>query len=126
MCREIHDECAVLDIIIFNIIVNICSDDKFWYYKRMISKEEVEHIAKLARLELSGAEVKKMQKDLTEILGYFDLLKNVPEIKMVSTQALRTNARKDEILPRSTGLAERLIVGAPDKKDGYIKVKTIL
>ena len=46
----------------------------------MISKEEVEHIAKLARLELTGKETEKMQKDLTEILGYFDLLKNVPEI----------------------------------------------
>ena len=37
----------------------------------MISKEEVEHIAKLARLELTEKEIEKMQKDLTEILGLF-------------------------------------------------------
>jgi aspartyl/glutamyl-tRNA(Asn/Gln) amidotransferase C subunit len=46
----------------------------------MISKEEVEHIAKLARLELTGKETEKMQKDLSAILDYFILLKNVPEI----------------------------------------------
>ena len=38
----------------------------------MISKEEVLHIAKLARLELTEEEVEKMQKDLTEILDYFN------------------------------------------------------
>ena len=43
----------------------------------MISKDEVKHIAKLARLELTEKEVEKMQKDLSEILGYFDLLKRV-------------------------------------------------
>ena len=37
----------------------------------MISKEEVEHIAKLARLELTEKEVGKMHKDLTAILDYF-------------------------------------------------------
>ncbi|MCX6722438.1 MAG: Asp-tRNA(Asn)/Glu-tRNA(Gln) amidotransferase subunit GatC, partial [Candidatus Staskawiczbacteria bacterium] len=42
----------------------------------MILKEEVEHIAKLARLELTENEVEKMQKDLSAILDYFDLLKS--------------------------------------------------
>ena len=42
----------------------------------MISKDEVRHIAKLARLELTESETAKMQKDLSSILDYFDLLKN--------------------------------------------------
>ena len=42
----------------------------------MISKEEVKHIAKLSRLELTEKEVEKMQKDLSAILDYFDLLKS--------------------------------------------------
>ena len=93
----------------------------------MISKEEVEHIAKLARLELSEAEVKKMQKDLTSILDYFNLLKNVPEIKVRPAFAKGSGvARKDEVIPRGAGVAEKIVAGAPDKKDGYIKVKTIL
>ena len=44
----------------------------------MISKEEVRHIAELARLELSEKEIEKMQKDLSAILDYFDLLKKAP------------------------------------------------
>jgi aspartyl/glutamyl-tRNA(Asn/Gln) amidotransferase C subunit len=93
----------------------------------MISKEEVEHIAKLARLELTEKEVKKMQKDLSAILDYFNLLKNVPDVKMGKSIAAGTmSLRKDEIKPKETGLAEKLVASAPDKKDGYIKVKTIL
>lgn len=92
----------------------------------MISKEEVEHIAKLARLELSEMEVEKMQKDLSAILDYFNLLKKAPKLKAgkVVEGDLRAT-RKDEIISRYD-IREKLIAGAPDKKDDYIKVKTIL
>lgn len=93
----------------------------------MISKEEVEHIAKLARLELSGKEVGKMQKDLSAILDYFNLFKNAPApSKILEEQNLGRQARKDEVSLRDLGVAERLIALAPDKKDDYIKVKVIL
>ena len=93
----------------------------------MISKEEVEHIAKLSRLELSENEIGKMQKDLSEILDYFDLLKKAPKPeKMVEAAGDLRTTRKDEVLQRDTSLAERIIAAAPDKKDDYIKVKAIL
>ena len=94
----------------------------------MISKEEVEHIAKLARLELSENEVEKMQKDLSSILDYFDLLKKAPLRRGSAGQTPKTGneqLRKDEVLPRSASLTEKLIAAAPDKKDDYIKVKNI-
>lgn len=93
----------------------------------MISKDEVKHIAKLARLELSEKEVEKMQKDLSDILDYFNLLKNVPEIVLGQHPTANTQyLRKDEVLPRNAGLVEKLVAAAPDKKDDYIKVKAIL
>ena len=96
----------------------------------MISKEEVEHIAKLARLELTEKEIEKMQKDLSEILDYFNLLKNVPALSGRGSPSGSGRpvgeARKDEARPRDAGMAERLVVAAPDKKDDYIKVKAIL
>jgi len=91
----------------------------------MISKEEVEHIAKLARLELNDKEIEKMQKDLTAILGYFDLLKRAPEIKVSSSKFQVSSLRKDEVIS-SHDKAGELINAAPDKKDGYIKVKAIM
>jgi aspartyl-tRNA(Asn)/glutamyl-tRNA(Gln) amidotransferase subunit C len=93
----------------------------------MISKEEVKRIAELSRLDLSEKEIEKMQKDLSSILDYFDLLKNAPiienSIKKVGDLRL---ARKDEILEKDVNVAEKIIAASPDKKDGYIKVKAIL
>ena len=91
----------------------------------MISKEEVIRIAKLARLELTEQEVGKMQKDLTAILGYFDLLKKAPKIEIQNPKTKNQNLRKDEVVS-SHDIAGEIIEAAPDKKDGYIKVKAIL
>lgn len=95
----------------------------------MISKEEVEKIAKLSRLELTEKEVVKMQKDLSAILDYFDLLKKAPKAEknksiyeIEDTLGLREDKTKD----RNNSEAERILEQAPDKKDDYIKVKTIL
>jgi len=95
----------------------------------MISKGEVEHIAKLARLELSEKEIEKMQKDLSEILDYFDLLKKAPKIKISRPKGYPEsqipNLRKDEVISNHD-IVDKIITGVPDKKDDYIKVKTIL
>jgi aspartyl-tRNA(Asn)/glutamyl-tRNA(Gln) amidotransferase subunit C len=91
----------------------------------MIEKEEVKHIAKLARLELSENEIKKMQKDLSKILDYFDLLKKVPKsAKEKIIQADNKHLRKDEV--KASQLSAEIVSLAPDKKDGYVRVKSIL
>ena len=93
----------------------------------MISKEEVQHIAKLARLELTEKEIEKMQKDLSEILDYFDLLKKAPTPKIFAKNfgvgVNANNLRKDEA--KHSQLSDEIIGAVPDKKDDYIKVKTI-
>lgn len=91
----------------------------------MISKEEVIHIAKLARLELTEKEIEKMQKDLSEILDYFELLKNAPKPEKTAVKiANNKHLRKDEA--EHSNLSDDVLTLAPDKKDGYIKVKTVL
>lgn len=94
----------------------------------MISKEEVKHIAKLARLELGEKEIEKMQKDLSSILDYFNVLKKAPlPAKNFVQQNLGGQAkhlRLDEAV--DSHLADKIIKAAPDKKDNYIKVKQIL
>ena len=95
-----------------------------------ISKEEVEHIAKLSRLELSGKEIEKMQKDLSSILDYFDLLKKAPKpTKILEVQNSVWQAkslRSDVVKTKDEKMAEKIIAGFPESKDGYNKVKTIL
>ncbi|MCX6721749.1 MAG: Asp-tRNA(Asn)/Glu-tRNA(Gln) amidotransferase subunit GatC [Candidatus Staskawiczbacteria bacterium] len=93
----------------------------------MISKEEVLRIAKLARLELSDKEVEKMQKDLSAILDYFALLKKAPKLSKAQIASAKVlSLRRDEIISQNREVVEKLIDAAPDKKDDYIKVKTIL
>ena len=71
----------------------------------MISKEEVKHIAKLSRLELTDNEVEKMQKDLFAILDYFNVLKKIPKSKFQNPiKSQNSNLRKDEI--KQSNLAE--------------------
>jgi len=97
----------------------------------MITKEEVLKIAKLARLELTEMEVEKMQKDMSAILDYFEILKKVKSdanlpMTSESTNMQNNATRKDIVIEKPGSLAGDLVQAAPDKKDGYIKVKSIL
>ena len=74
-----------------------------------------------------------MQKDLSSILDYFNILKKVKVAKNSKTTnspgvLIRESkhVRKDEVLQKPTSLVNNLVAQAPDKKDGYIKVKSIL
>jgi aspartyl-tRNA(Asn)/glutamyl-tRNA(Gln) amidotransferase subunit C len=94
----------------------------------MISKDEVKHIAKLARLELTENEIEKMQKDLSSILDYFELLKKAPKLKIDRLPMSDKNLglRRDEIVEQRREVVEKIVALTPDKKDDYIKVKNIL
>ena len=95
----------------------------------MILKEEVKHLAKLARLGLTEKEMEKIQKDLSLILDYFNQLKevNTEGIEPTSHPILtKPYLRKDEISKQSPEKIQRLIEIAPQKEKGYIKVKLIL
>lgn len=92
-----------------------------------ISKEEVKRIAQLARLELSEAEVEKYQKELSAILGYVDVLTGVDTSKVAATAniaGLSDVYAEDAKNPSFD--RDEVLKNAPEKKDGYIKVKPVL
>ncbi len=95
----------------------------------MITKEEVQHIAKLARLSLTEQEIEKFQKDLSAILDYFGKLKEVDisGVEPTSHSVLVENLmRDDESRGEKLETRKKIIEQAPNIKDGYIKVKSIL
>lgn len=96
----------------------------------MISKIEVEKIARLARLELSEDEIKKMQKDLSAILDYFNLLKKADTQKIKTKKEplgfLQNIVREDKVVEKNRSLTDDLVKMAPDRKERHIKVRTIL
>ncbi len=95
----------------------------------MISREEVIKIASLARLELSEAEIEKMQKDLAGILDYIDQLNKVDvsgveaeEIEIVLENVLR----EDTPISQVKETIEKMLSQAPALDGNHIKVKEIL
>ncbi len=95
----------------------------------MLSREQVIHIANLARLDLTEEEIKKMQKDLAGILDYIDQLNKV-DISGVNLSkaefALENVLRKDKANPESEEVVENMLVQAPAREGSHIKVKEIL
>ena len=93
----------------------------------MISKDEVKHIAKLSRLKLSEVEIEKMQKDLSSILDYFNLLKEAKGGGEIEVKKEAPNVLREDIsAERSDRLVNDLISQAPERQERYIKVKAIL
>lgn len=92
----------------------------------MFSKEEVQHIAKLARLGLSDKEIKKFQEELSSILDYFEKLKEVDtfDIKpLTHPSEIKNIIRKDE--PETATNKDKLLELMPETKDGFLKVKSV-
>ncbi len=69
-----------------------------------LSHDQVRHIAKLARLDLSDAEVEKFSKELTSILGYVDMLGEVDTKGVEATAQVtgRFNSLREDT-PRTGG-----------------------
>jgi aspartyl-tRNA(Asn)/glutamyl-tRNA(Gln) amidotransferase subunit C len=92
-----------------------------------LSREEVQHIAWLARLGLSEAEVEKFSIQLSDILGNFEILKQVdtdkvqPATHSVPLQDVFREDRTAESLPQS-----KILSNAPSQEEDCFKVQAIL
>ncbi|NIM97624.1 MAG: Asp-tRNA(Asn)/Glu-tRNA(Gln) amidotransferase subunit GatC [candidate division Zixibacteria bacterium] len=92
-----------------------------------ISLEDVEHVANLAKLELSPEKKIKFQKDLDKVIKYIDQLnkldtKNVPVTSHVIP--IQNVLREDKVLPSL--LRGKALANAPKRKDGFFKVPKVI
>ena len=92
-----------------------------------IDRDAVDHVARLARLDLDENERQRMQDELTQILGHVEMIQSL-ELDGVepTTHALPlTNVfRDDEVKPSLT--QEEALANAPEKEDGRFRVPRIL
>lgn len=98
----------------------------------MISRDEVKKIAGLARIKIAESEEESLQKDLASILGYVETLNEVDTLMVEPTMnaILASNVvREDEIAERNLkeeeGVVAAIIMSAPDRDNGFIKVKAV-
>ncbi len=93
----------------------------------MISKEDVDKLAVLARIEIPDAEKEKLQKDLEAILGYVsELSEAVGENAIREKDELINVMRTDELNHEPGVFTEAILANAPQTKDGYVAVKQII
>ena len=92
-----------------------------------LSKEEVLHVAKLARLEFSPEEIEKYQQELNDILNYIDMLGEVDtaEVKPLSQVNDDTNNLREDTVRKSLTVEEALL-NAPEAEDGAVIVPKVV
>lgn len=90
--------------------------------KDIVSLDTVRHVAKLAHIRLSDAEVKSMQKELNDILTAFKALDKV-NTKGVQPafhpQPVQDILREDKLEP--TLGQEKALANTKHKQEGYFK-----
>ena len=93
-----------------------------------LSREDVLKLARLSRLKLSEEEIKRFQTELSEILGYVEVLSKADTTGLEPTYqltGLKNVTRKDEIREYEAS-PEGLLAQAPAKQDNQFKVKRVL
>ena len=92
-----------------------------------LTKAEVEHVARLARLELSEKEQEEFTGQLNDILGF------VEKLNQLDTTSIEPTAHAIPVTnvfrPDQAGTSleqDKALANAPDRVDDYFKVPKIL
>jgi aspartyl-tRNA(Asn)/glutamyl-tRNA(Gln) amidotransferase subunit C len=92
-----------------------------------LSREEVLHIARLARVSLTDEEITRMSEQLSNLLENFEILQKVdtngvpPTAQSIDLQSVM---RPDEIVPSLP--PEDILANAPRREENYFRVRPVL
>jgi aspartyl-tRNA(Asn)/glutamyl-tRNA(Gln) amidotransferase subunit C len=92
-----------------------------------ISREEVLHIALLARLGVTDDEVDKMSEQLSDILENFEVLQQVDTENVPPTAqsiAIQNVTSDDKVAPSMP--ADDVLANAPQKEEDFFRVRPVL
>ncbi len=94
-----------------------------------MKREDVAHLATLARIELSEAELIKLEGELSSIVSYVSTITDIAGDKADTAPQLgaRFNVfRADEITNQADEYTEAILSQMPAHEGRYMKVKKIL
>ena len=98
----------------------------------MLSDKELDHIAKLARINIEPEKRDQLKKDLSAILDYIEKLNKADTSSiepLYQTTGLINATRTDDSrgeFPMTEKLEELLIGQAPQSQNRFVRVKSIL
>jgi aspartyl-tRNA(Asn)/glutamyl-tRNA(Gln) amidotransferase subunit C len=92
-----------------------------------LSREEVVHIAALARLGMSEAEIEKAREQLSNILENFEVLKDVDTTDIPPTaQSINLQSVMRDDVPAPSLPPEDVLANAPDREGEFFKLRAVL
>ena len=94
--------------------------------KIILAPKEVKHIAELANLRLTQAEIKKFAGQLSDILSYIEQLNKLDVKKLEPTSqvtGLKNVVREDR--PKPSLSQGEVLSGASEKDNNFFKIKAI-
>ncbi len=92
-----------------------------------LSREEVLHIAALAKVGVTEEDVEKLREQLSNILENFEVLQKLDTTNVRPTaqpNALQNVIMSDEVRPSLN--QEEVLANAPQREDEFFKVKIVL
>jgi aspartyl-tRNA(Asn)/glutamyl-tRNA(Gln) amidotransferase subunit C len=92
-----------------------------------ITRAEVEHVARLARLVLSAEEAETFTGQMDAILAYVDKLNELDTAGIIPTShavPVENAFRADEVRP-SIGI-DNALANAPDRVEGFFRVPKVI
>ncbi len=92
-----------------------------------ITRDEVSHVARLARLALSPAEAERLGEQLANILGYIKQLDRLDTRDVVPTShAVEMGTPFRDDAARAFGDREAILSNAPDRDGDFFRVPRII
>ena len=94
-----------------------------------LNKNDIKHIARLARLDLTEEEMAEYGEQLSSVLGYIDQLKEVDTSGVEPTAQVTgfvNGFRDDEVKNWDETERDRSLNQAPEIEDNQVKVKRVL
>ena len=92
-----------------------------------LTREQVAHVAELAKLKLTQSEIDLFQKQLSAVLDDAARLDELDTEQIPPTAAvlpLHNVMRPDE--RRASWPRDEMLANAPDQEDGFVRVKVVL
>lgn len=92
-----------------------------------LSRDDVEHVARLARIGLTDEEVTELQGQLSHILEQFAILRRLDTEHIPPTAQvvpLRNVTRRDVARPSLP--REDVLANAPRQEEGYFRIQAVL
>jgi aspartyl-tRNA(Asn)/glutamyl-tRNA(Gln) amidotransferase subunit C len=91
-----------------------------------LSADEVRHVAELAKLRLTEAEIEQIAGQLSAILEYAERLQEVDTSSVPPTPYILplVNVMREDV-PAPSLSNEEALANAPDSEDGFFRVRAV-